>query len=91
MKPMFGLVLILGLAAVGCGNNECEDAADKMEECGIDGGDSEPSDDEISECKEDAECGAKCTNSASCSEIKAFFANPLEANDYGECLVKCAE
>lgn len=88
MKPIFGLVLMLGLATVGCGNNECEDAADKMEECGVSGGEAEPSDDEISECNEDSECFAKCVNAASCSEIKASF-NDGAMNDLTACVTKC--
>jgi hypothetical protein len=34
MNRIVWLVAMLGLAAVGCGNNECEDAIDKFEECG---------------------------------------------------------
>lgn len=83
MKPIFGLVLMLGLATVGCGNNECEDAVDKLEECGVSGGGVD--EDEASECNADSECVAKCINSASCSEIKS-----VEANDFTACVLDCA-
>jgi hypothetical protein len=90
MNRLLGvLTVVLGLGAVACGNNDCEDAADKLvDECGVPEGDDD--EDEISECSSDAECAAKCTNDASCSEIKAFFEDFTIQNSYSECLVACA-
>jgi hypothetical protein len=77
--------MALGLAVVGCGNNECEDAADKVDECGIDQGASKPSDDDVSECNEKSECYAKCFNSASCDDIKTL------AKGFTDCLGACPQ
>ena len=78
------------MSAVACGNNDCEDAADKIvDECKISG--VEEDEDEAAECSSDAECAAKCTNDSSCSEIKAFFDEPFQTdNGYTQCLAKCA-
>ena len=65
------MALGLGLATAGCGNNECEDAVDKIDECGFDAGESKPDDDEANECNEKDECNAKCTNEGSCADIQA--------------------
>lgn len=88
MKRVYGLLMVaLGLGAVACGNNDCEDAADKLvDECGLpDEGD----DDEAAECSEDAECLAKCINDASCAEIKAVSADLTIDNSYSQCLGAC--
>jgi hypothetical protein len=90
MNRVFGLLtVVLGLGAVACGNNDCEDAADKIvDECNVSG--FEEDEDDTAECSSNAECVAKCTNDASCSEIKAFFENPLVTdNSYTQCIANC--
>ena len=82
MKAILLVVMGLGLAVVGC-SNECDDAVDKAEECGLDSPDAEEQK-ELDECNESAECRAKCLNEASCDDIKAALAG----TDNG--LVKCA-
>lgn len=90
MKRLYGLlVAALGMGAVACGNNECEDAADKIvDECKISGVDED--EDETAECNSTSECAAKCTNDSSCAEIKAFFEDFTTDNAYTQCLAKCA-
>ncbi len=66
MRSVICLVMVLGLGVVGCGNNACEDAVEKLEdECDIDLGDSAPDEDEASECAEDDECVAESPRSMS--------------------------
>ncbi|HEY3498146.1 MAG TPA: hypothetical protein VGK73_25785 [Polyangiaceae bacterium] len=80
MKRIF-VVALLGLSAMACGN-ECDDAADKVEECGIadtGGGDSGGS------CEGVAECGAKCINEASCEDLKSTDPE----NSYIKCASAC--
>jgi hypothetical protein len=91
MKRVFYvLTAALAMGAVACGSNECEDAADKLvDECGIPEGDDD--EDEISECNSSSECVAKCTNDASCSEIKAFTEDFTTQNSYSECLAACVD
>lgn len=81
MKTMLGLLMVVGLALGGCGNNECEDAADKIKECGITTQGSGDSGD----CSGTAECAAKCINNASCEELKG---NDLNSN-YFKCAAAC--
>lgn len=88
MKSLLRAVLVLGLVLVGCGNNECEDAADKIDECGVDLGDSKPSDDENSECNDKYECNAKCVNAASCADMKAFYETGAD-NSFKSCIAAC--
>ncbi len=88
MKAVSGILLaVLSLGAVACGNNDCEDAADKLvDECGLP---DEGGDDETSECNADAECLAKCINDASCAEIKAVSEDLTVDNSYSQCLGAC--
>ena len=66
-RVLVALVAVVSMGAVACGNNDCEDAADKIvDECGI--SDDGLEEDEVAECDADAECVAQCTNDASCSE-----------------------
>ncbi|HEY6077882.1 MAG TPA: hypothetical protein VIW29_03725 [Polyangiaceae bacterium] len=87
MKVILSVVMGLALAVAGCSSSECEDAADKFDECGI-AGDDKPSDEDVEECSEQGECGAKCVNAASCEELKAFF-NDLTLNNVATCLSAC--
>lgn len=81
MKAMLSLLMVVGLALGGCGNNECEDAVDKFKECNVpvegtsDGGD----------CSGAGECVAKCVNAASCDEIKSTDVN----GKYYKCFTAC--
>ena len=87
MRTILAVVMALGLGVVGCGNNECEDAADKIDECGINRGDSKPDDDETNECNEKLECNSKCTNEASCADIKAALMST--DNGVSKCWAAC--
>jgi len=71
---------LLALSAVACGGNDCDDAADKLEECGATGGAEADGD---GECSGVAECAAKCVNDASCDEIKN------SSEDYSSCMTAC--
>lgn len=64
MKHFF-VVALLGLSAMACGN-DCDDAVDHAEECGIPLGDNVNTD----ECSEKDQCAAKCITDASCDELK---------------------
>ena len=72
---------VLGLMAMACGD-ECDDAVDKLEECGFTGGDS----DSDEECEGAAECVAKCINDAECSDITM----PTADSAYTQCVNACA-
>jgi hypothetical protein len=83
MKKLLGILMLAGLALGGCGNNDCEDAADKVKECGAPSGSGSGD----GECSGAAECVAKCVNNASCAEIKA---EDLDLNSpYFKCLAAC--
>jgi len=82
---MFKQILLAGMlafSAVACGGNECDDAVDKLEECGVTGGNSSGDTDE---CSGAGECVAKCINDAECSEIKGTDIN----SDYFKCVTAC--
>lgn len=68
------LALVLGSFLFGCGNNECEDAKEKAEDCGglaaQEAG--RVSDDDAAECKSQHECWAKCVNAHSCAALNAL-------------------
>ena len=74
--PFVALAAVLGCA----GEDSCEEAYRKLEECGIkDSG-------EPRACQSDQEeCAAKCTVQASCEDIM----NVLEDSDYAQCLAAC--
>lgn len=68
MKAVLGgFLMVVGLALGGCGNNECEDAADKFKECGVTDSTGSGSGD----CSGASECFAKCVNSSSCEDLKS--------------------
>jgi len=78
------LCLLLAAPFAGCGSNACDDACDKIEECGgtctgdVNGG----------ECTGQAECVAGCIADASCQELTDIL-NPQ--NPYLQCVGKCAQ
>ena len=76
------MVVVLGLACFGCGN-DCDDAADKLEECGFTGG---GGDVDSSDCSGASECAAACINDASCDEITGKKTD----GNYGKCVLACA-
>ncbi|HYP89272.1 MAG TPA: hypothetical protein VEQ59_13990 [Polyangiaceae bacterium] len=80
MKKVMGLLILAGLALGGCGNNDCEDAADKFKECGFT---QEGSGSGSGDCSGAAECIAKCTNDASCDQLKDLNSS------YWTCVGKC--
>jgi len=83
---MFKQILFAGMlafSAVACGGNECDDAADKVEECGITGEGSSDGDDV--ECSGQVECAAKCINDASCDDLKSTDIN----SSYFKCIAAC--
>jgi hypothetical protein len=75
------IVILLGSVLLGgCGSDPCEDAADKLAECGgVEGGSSD------GECSGAAECVAECINNASCEEITSADLN----SEYFNCVSKC--
>ena len=75
---------LLAFSAVACGGDECEDAADKYDECGLPAGEGDGDD---VECSGQAECIAKCINDASCDELKSTDVN----NSYWKCLADCGD
>ena len=89
MKAILSVVMGLALAVAGCSSNDCEDAMDKLEECDVNFGAAQPSDDEVSECNASAECGAKCINDASCADIKGALA--LMENSFTTCMNACPD
>lgn len=73
---------LLALSAVACGGDACDDAVDKLEECGITGEGSTSGDEE---CSGAGECFAECINDAECSEIKS----PTADSAYSKCVLAC--
>lgn len=79
-KNLFVIALLgLGVFAVGCGGNDCEDAADRMaakfDECGIPTTNNGESSGEEAECTEqagkDAQALADKLEAASCDDVKS--------------------
>ena len=85
MKKVMGLLILAGLALGGCSNNDCEDAADKLKECGLTTQGSSSSGD----CSGASECAAKCINNASCEQLKGADLTSGTSSPYIECLAKC--
>jgi hypothetical protein len=74
MNKLLTLVTLgLALSLAACGGDACEDAADKLEECGFttDGN----GNGESAECTGAAECSANCFNDASCEDITSLDPN----------------
>jgi hypothetical protein len=82
MKTMLGFLMVVGLALGGCGNNDCEDAADKVKECGIT---NTSGSGDTSDCSGKAECNSKCINDASCDEMKTLDLN----GKFLKCVAAC--
>jgi hypothetical protein len=76
---------LLALSAVACGGDDCEEAADKLEECGWKGGEGSGSTGEEGECSGAGECFAKCVNDAECSDINSLDGN----NSFYKCTTAC--
>lgn len=80
-KSAFLAVIMMssvGVLVTGCGN-ACDDAVDKLKDCGV------SNVQEADECSEQAECAAACTEDASCDEIKAATLD----GPYFACVAKC--
>lgn len=83
---------MFALSAVACGGNECEDAADKADECGVElSAEQKAASDKASEeCSGNDECAAKCINDASCDDIKNLnSSSPSASNPIIACVAKC--
>jgi hypothetical protein len=61
------LATLLAFSAVACGGNDCDDAVDKLDECGATEGLEVDGD---AECSGAAECTSKCINDATCDELE---------------------
>lgn len=83
MKTMLGFLMVVGLALGGCGNNDCEDAADKIKECKLEGSDVKV--DGGGDCSGASECLAKCVNDSSCADLTSGDLN----NKFYQCFAKC--
>jgi hypothetical protein len=94
---MIKKILLAGmfaLSTVACGGNECEDAADKVEECGVKLSTAQQAeaDKSADECSGVSECAAKCINDASCEDIKNFNSDsPSLDNPILACAGKCGD
>jgi hypothetical protein len=75
------LALVLGVLAVGC-SNDCDDAVDKLEECGQPVTNSDTDD-----CSGAKECYAGCVNDASCADLKSEDPN----NSFWKCALACGQ
>jgi hypothetical protein len=78
--PILALVL-LAFGTSACGST-CDDAVDKLDECGLETSQAEA---EAEECNEDQECAAECINDASCSDLENL------SDSLMSCFVKCGE
>jgi hypothetical protein len=79
----FSAAALLALAtfSVGCGN-ACDDAADKLEECGV------PAASEgEGECTEAAEKIAQCVIDAECDVITGKSKDAKAIKAYGDCIL----
>lgn len=93
-KYLLAVVALMGMGAVGCGKDDCEDAADrltaKMEECGMKTEGSASASGSGAECTEEAGKAAQklagCYESADCKAIKGEDADA--ALKLGECITK---
>jgi len=82
MKTMLGFLMVVGLALGGCGNNDCEDATDKVKECKLANLEANTG---SGECSGQAECFAKCINDSSCAEM----ADEKDDSKFNVCVGKC--
>jgi hypothetical protein len=85
-RTIVSILLSMALAMgtlTACGGDACEEAADKLEDCGFDNMGTGSGD---GECSGEAECVANCIIDASCSEILDFL-NP--DTDYAQCVLGC--
>jgi hypothetical protein len=72
------------LLALGCGSDDCDDALDKLSECGL-GAEFAGVDFDDDECDGRIQCVAECINGLSCAEINA--AGP--ETTYQSCVRAC--
>jgi hypothetical protein len=78
------LLSAAGFGGTGCGKDECEEATDALEDCGVKG------EKGSGKCEGDAEKQAKCVNDnkgAACDYFKALESGTVpENNAFGACL-----
>lgn len=70
----------LTLTVAGC-SNTCDNALDKLEECGAITSPADP------DCEDAADCKASCVNDATCDEITGVTPTP---NSYSDCTDACS-
>lgn len=70
--------ILLTLSMIGCGSNPCEDACDKLKECGVEGTQGVSC---SGDCPSEVEAAMECIAGLSCDEIKA-------GTKFMECLTK---
>jgi hypothetical protein len=66
LRAIFVSLVLASAALWGCGKNACEEACDKMKECGVTGSTTSCSGD----CPADSEKMAKCISALSCEDMK---------------------
>ena len=72
----------LAAAGLGCADNPCADALQKLEDCGVSGGRDQDTDEE---CQDTAACNAECINEVDCADI----ASPTPDGVYTQCVNAC--
>jgi hypothetical protein len=76
--------VLLSLCIAGCGSDACEEAAAKLETCGVDVG--EPKD--SSSCTGESECVAECViDFATCDDLSTTLAEA--SPDFRDCFIDC--
>ena len=73
---------LVAATGLGCADNPCADALQKLEDCGVSGG--RDSDTE-EECQDTAACTAECINEVECEDI----ASPRPDGVYTQCVNAC--
>lgn len=66
--PIIFVAMSFAMLGIGC-DNACDDAAEKLEECGV--GDISAVD--TDKCNDHDECAADCIKDADCGDIDALF------------------
>lgn len=75
------VVVLSGLMAMACGANDCEEAVERIAECGgIDAKDVD-----VDSCDGRSECIADCVKDSTCADIASADPN----NPYQLCVLSC--
>ncbi len=81
MKTILGFLMLAGLSLSACGNNACDEANDKIDECKTEGYMKL----DTGDCSGLKECSAKCIKDASCADLSSDDPN----NKYNICVKAC--